>query len=133
MQTRGRLRRGLRGLTFIEVMVSVAIFFTGAVVMIAVLPEVLAKGNLRASRDSAYVLAASKIDDLQASSYSSIAPSASGNFSTLLSGMTDISTYTWSYTSTEEVPGALKRVQLLVSWNGGSDAYVFYKADMNND
>lgn len=134
MKPARRFRRARRsGLTFIEVMFATAIFFTGAVVMITVLPQIITAGNRRTSQDSAYMLATSKIDELQAGSYSSIAASASGDFNTLLSGMSDIDGYSWSYTSTEEVPGVLKKVNLVIAWSGSSDSYVFYKADMNND
>lgn len=133
-------RRARAGMTFIEVMVAAAIMFTGAVVMISVLPRLIAAGSSRTSRDGSYIYAMSKMDDILTSPYSTVASSASGDFSTLLPAASDVSSYTWSYTSTEPLvegrTGLLKRVTLLITWGSGSDqtdTYVFYMADKNDD
>lgn len=121
------------GFGLIDVMFAMAILFSGAVLMITVLPQIINASQTRTTRDNAYIYATSQIDYMLAMPYSSIAASSSGDFSTLLGTATDADKYSWNYTSQEIISGLYKKVTLGVSWDGGTDTYVFYVADLRND
>lgn len=126
-------RRHQAGFGLVDVMFAAAILFTGAILMITVLPQMINASQTRTTRDNSYIYAMSQIDYLISQPYSSIAPSASGDFTSLLGNATDATKYSWRYTASEQVTGLLKQVTLNVDWDGGTDTYVFLTADVRND
>lgn len=128
-----RRSRNKAGFTLMEVLVAAAIMFSGAVVMITVLPELIAAGSKRTSRDISYSFANAKFADLEINSFAAIAASANGNFDSLLPNSDDASQFTWSYTSSSPSPGLLKRVNLVIKWADTSETFVMLIADTRND
>ncbi len=127
-------------MTFMEVMVAATIMFTGAVVMITVLPKLIEAGYSRSSRDMSYIFGMSKMDEIMASPYSTIT-SGSGSFTELMPDVPEAYNFEYQYTATEVTTDnlptdLLKRVTLVITWGDDSDksdTYVFYMADKGDD
>ncbi len=134
---RRALSRRSHGFGLLDVMLATAIMFTGAVVMITVLPKLIETSNMRSSENMAYEVATAKIDELLDTQYTRVVSAGPYGAQYLLPQMTNIAKYQWQTWVTEEAPaGYRKRVTLAVWWGTGDlrrDTYVFYVADRNND
>ena len=120
-------RYSRRGFTLVEVMVAVAIMFSGAVTMIYILPKLSESATRNIARDLTYSFALSKMEELLSIPYADVGSvPLSGNFGTLLPGVADAASYQWNYTAAEEMPNRLKRVNLSVSRGDIKDSYVFF-------
>jgi Tfp pilus assembly protein PilV len=134
-------RRRRSGFTLVETLVATAIMFTGAIVMISVLPNLLSMSVKRTSRDNSYIYAQSLIDSMLVTPWSKISTSASGDFKSLLPDAPDAGMYRWVYTSktimdsgSAPTDGLLKKVDVGIYWSDNDhDTFVTYIANYRHD